>query len=230
MPRSLAKWLKVPSGRMPSGTSPPASTPAAVPSDPSPPATTTVVGDPLGRRRGSPARAPIAAHELDVELGSRGGERLGDRRALLGHRVVVHGPGPAVDDDRAPPPPHRTHRPGPSGAVRDSARGRCVRIPHQGRRVRVVVADDHQIWRSGLRSDLGSTFHVVGEAADAEEAIEIIRRPSPTWWSATSTCRTAAASRSPRSAARTPGRDAHGLARPSATCSTRWRPARSATS
>jgi DNA-binding NarL/FixJ family response regulator len=45
--------------------------------------------------------------------------------------------------------------------------------------VRVVVADDHQIWRSGLRSDLGSTFHVVGEAADAEEAIETIRRLEP---------------------------------------------------
>jgi DNA-binding NarL/FixJ family response regulator len=45
--------------------------------------------------------------------------------------------------------------------------------------VRVVVADDHQIWRSGLRSDLGSTFHVVGEAADADEAIETIRRLKP---------------------------------------------------
>jgi DNA-binding NarL/FixJ family response regulator len=45
--------------------------------------------------------------------------------------------------------------------------------------VRVVVADDHQIWRSGLRSDLGSTFHVVGEAADADEAIEVVRRERP---------------------------------------------------
>jgi DNA-binding NarL/FixJ family response regulator len=48
-----------------------------------------------------------------------------------------------------------------------------------GRAVRVVVADDHQIWRSGLRSDLGSTFHVVGEAADADEAIEVVRRERP---------------------------------------------------
>ena len=29
--------------------------------------------------------------------------------------------------------------------------------------VRVVVADDHQIWRSGVRADLGSAFQVVGE-------------------------------------------------------------------
>lgn len=39
------------------------------------------------------------------------------------------------------------------------------------RAVRVVLADDHPIWRSGVRADLGSNFHVVGEAADAEEAI-----------------------------------------------------------
>ena len=42
------------------------------------------------------------------------------------------------------------------------------------RQVRVVVADDHPIWRSGLRADLGSNFHVVGEAGDAAEAIEVI--------------------------------------------------------
>ena len=45
--------------------------------------------------------------------------------------------------------------------------------------VRVVVADDHEIWRSGLRADLGETFHVVGEAADADEAIEVIGRTRP---------------------------------------------------
>ncbi|HXH58089.1 response regulator transcription factor [Iamia sp.] len=45
--------------------------------------------------------------------------------------------------------------------------------------VRVVVADDHQIWRSGLRADLGETFHVIGEAADADEAIEVIGRTQP---------------------------------------------------
>ena len=40
--------------------------------------------------------------------------------------------------------------------------------------VRVVVADDHEIWRTGLRNDLGQNFHVVGEAANATEAIEVI--------------------------------------------------------
>jgi DNA-binding NarL/FixJ family response regulator len=45
--------------------------------------------------------------------------------------------------------------------------------------VRVVVADDHPIWRSGLRTDLGENFHVVGEAGDADEAIDVIGRTKP---------------------------------------------------
>jgi DNA-binding NarL/FixJ family response regulator len=45
--------------------------------------------------------------------------------------------------------------------------------------VRVVVADDHPIWRSGLRADLGSNFHVVGEAGDADEAIALVRSAKP---------------------------------------------------
>jgi len=45
--------------------------------------------------------------------------------------------------------------------------------------VRVVLADDHPIWRSGVRADLGSNFQVVGEAADADEAIEVIGRTTP---------------------------------------------------
>ena len=47
------------------------------------------------------------------------------------------------------------------------------------RALRVVVADDHQIWRSGLRADLGDGFAVVGEAGDAGTAIEVIRREKP---------------------------------------------------
>src|SRR5688500_14614092 len=45
--------------------------------------------------------------------------------------------------------------------------------------VRVVLADDHPIWRSGVRSDLGSNFHVVGEASDADEAIAVITKEKP---------------------------------------------------
>jgi len=37
--------------------------------------------------------------------------------------------------------------------------------------IRLVVADDHPIWRSGIRTDLGDGFDVVGEAADAGTTI-----------------------------------------------------------
>jgi DNA-binding NarL/FixJ family response regulator len=45
--------------------------------------------------------------------------------------------------------------------------------------LRVVICDDHPIWRSGLRADLGDGFHVVGEAEDAGGGIEVIRRATP---------------------------------------------------
>jgi DNA-binding NarL/FixJ family response regulator len=45
--------------------------------------------------------------------------------------------------------------------------------------VTVVVADDHPIWRSGIRSDLGDGFVVVGEAEDAPSAIDAVRRSQP---------------------------------------------------
>jgi DNA-binding NarL/FixJ family response regulator len=45
--------------------------------------------------------------------------------------------------------------------------------------VTVVLADDHPIWRTGVASDLGEGFRVVGEAADADEAIAQIRAHHP---------------------------------------------------
>lgn len=48
-----------------------------------------------------------------------------------------------------------------------------------GHPIRVVVADDHHIWRSGLRADLGSGFEVVGEAEDADAAIAMIDQHGP---------------------------------------------------
>lgn len=45
--------------------------------------------------------------------------------------------------------------------------------------IRVVLADDHEIIRSGLRGSLGPRFDVVGEADDAEGAIDVIRAREP---------------------------------------------------
>ena len=45
--------------------------------------------------------------------------------------------------------------------------------------VKVVLADDHPIWRDGVRADLGENFWVVGEAGTADEAIHAIRGTKP---------------------------------------------------
>lgn len=45
--------------------------------------------------------------------------------------------------------------------------------------VRVVLADDHPIWRSGVRADLGENFIVLAEAGNATEAIEAINKHKP---------------------------------------------------
>jgi DNA-binding NarL/FixJ family response regulator len=46
-------------------------------------------------------------------------------------------------------------------------------------KVKVVVADDHAIWRTGMRADLGEAFWVMDDVADAEAAIEATRRLRP---------------------------------------------------
>jgi DNA-binding NarL/FixJ family response regulator len=45
--------------------------------------------------------------------------------------------------------------------------------------LRVVLADDHAVLRAGLRSELGEGFQVVGEADDAEGAIDVINGRQP---------------------------------------------------
>jgi len=41
------------------------------------------------------------------------------------------------------------------------------------------LADDHPIWRDGIRADLGDDFEVVGEASTADEAIALIASQKP---------------------------------------------------
>ncbi|MGH2685001.1 MAG: LuxR C-terminal-related transcriptional regulator [Actinomycetota bacterium] len=47
--------------------------------------------------------------------------------------------------------------------------------------VKVVLADDHPIWLDGVRALLGQGqgFWIVGEAGDADEAIEVIHKTKP---------------------------------------------------
>ena len=45
--------------------------------------------------------------------------------------------------------------------------------------ISVVIVDDHQIFRTGLRAELGPELSVVGEAATVDEAVELIARLRP---------------------------------------------------
>jgi DNA-binding NarL/FixJ family response regulator len=47
------------------------------------------------------------------------------------------------------------------------------------RRVRVVVVDDHQLFRAGVRAELAGHFEIVGEAAGPAEAIAVIADTRP---------------------------------------------------
>ncbi|HET6818708.1 MAG TPA: response regulator transcription factor [Mycobacteriales bacterium] len=45
--------------------------------------------------------------------------------------------------------------------------------------VRVVLVDDHQLVRSGVRAELGDAVSVVGEAGDVDEAVRVITAERP---------------------------------------------------
>lgn len=49
----------------------------------------------------------------------------------------------------------------------------------EARLIRTVLADDHELVRSGLRNELAANFEIVGEADDAEGAIDVITARQP---------------------------------------------------
>ena len=55
----------------------------------------------------------------------------------------------------------------------------AANVPGQGRRPRVVIVDDHGLFRSGVRSELGDQVEVVGEADDVTPAIAVISECLP---------------------------------------------------
>ena len=44
---------------------------------------------------------------------------------------------------------------------------------------RVVLVDDHHLFRSGVRAELGDSVEVVGEAGTIEEAVPLIKELDP---------------------------------------------------
>ena len=51
--------------------------------------------------------------------------------------------------------------------------------PRGDDRIRVFIVDDHQLFLSGVRSELGQDFEIVGEAGDVAAAITRIRDTNP---------------------------------------------------
>jgi DNA-binding NarL/FixJ family response regulator len=51
--------------------------------------------------------------------------------------------------------------------------------PASTRRTRVVVVDDHQLFRTGVITELGDAVEVVGQADDVETAIEVVTATEP---------------------------------------------------
>ena len=44
---------------------------------------------------------------------------------------------------------------------------------------RVVLVDDHELFRAGVRGELGDSLEIVGEAGTVAEAIALIRELDP---------------------------------------------------
>jgi DNA-binding NarL/FixJ family response regulator len=44
---------------------------------------------------------------------------------------------------------------------------------------RVVLVDDHQMFRSGVKAELGDSIEIVGEAGDVDEAVTVIKATVP---------------------------------------------------
>ncbi len=51
--------------------------------------------------------------------------------------------------------------------------------PSGARELRVVLVDDHRLFRAGVRSEIGDRVDVVGEAGDVDEAITVVRATRP---------------------------------------------------
>ena len=61
---------------------------------------------------------------------------------------------------------------------------------------RVLIVDDHQLFRAGVRAELEPLLEIAGEAGDGGRGRSPrSREHSPTWCCSTCTCPTAAASR-----------------------------------
>jgi DNA-binding NarL/FixJ family response regulator/class 3 adenylate cyclase len=150
--------------------------------------------------------ATAAAGELELRIGLDAGEPLPDSEDLYGMPVIVAsrlcdaaGPGEILASEVVcrVAGPRLAERVQPAGAMRLRGLGERVvayRVSWQDdedalagepeaplRRISVVVADDQQLVRSGFRViiDAESDMHVIGEARDGLNAVDVVRRTRP---------------------------------------------------
>src|SRR5690349_11876319 len=86
--------------------------------------------------------------------------------------VCGSGPSPSAASCGSARPPR------PASWSRPSSRPRC---PNEHRMIRIVVADDHHVVRTGFAALLGTQadFTVAGTAVDGAEAVRLARELSP---------------------------------------------------
>ncbi len=70
-------------------------------------------------------------------------------------------------------------QPGAQPAARPAQPGEQPPAQTGPRTYRVVVVDDHAMFRSGVKAEIGSAVQVVGEAADADTAIKVTLATRP---------------------------------------------------
>ena len=107
------------------------------------------------------------------------------------HRGQPHPAGtPAPRPGAMPPPPpaisgrHTDATPGRSTGNVPGRPGVTPAQPGSGptgaaQRTRVVVVDDHAMFRSGVKTEIGQRVAVVGEAADVDSAVAVIAETHP---------------------------------------------------
>jgi len=97
---------------------------------------------------------------------------------------------PAPRPGAMPPPPpaisgrHTDATPGRSTGHVPGRPGVTSPVPGGGpagttQRTRVVVVDDHAMFRSGVKTEIGQRVDVVGEAADVDSAVAVIAQTHP---------------------------------------------------
>ena len=52
-------------------------------------------------------------------------------------------------------------------------------LPRPAKNIRLVLVDDHRMFRSGVKAELDQSMVIVGEAADVDEAIVVVARTRP---------------------------------------------------